>query len=179
MFITQLRLAVIPLLCITTACANMFIGQAIEDFPVDSNATIMAFGNLQEACKFMFLDPTNNITCCYSNKAEELCDPDRQSSSCRNPENAVVTVSTNGCQLLLIKVQESDHGSYDISFPNYTPNNVRNVQINVTNSPDDLIQDGTLTLVAGGAGLIMLGLVMGFIVVNQYNNLVTEEETDV
>ena len=91
----------------------------------------------------------------------------------------MVTASTNGCQLLLIKVQESDHGSYDISFPNYTPNTVRNVQINVTNSPDDLIQDGTLTLVAGGTGLIMLGLVMGIIMVNQYNNLVTEEEADV
>ena len=179
MFITQLCLAVIPLLYITTANANIFIGQAIEDFPVDSNATIMAFGNPQEACKFMFLDPTNNITCCYSNNAEELCDPDRQSSSCRNPENAVVTVSTNGCQLLLIKVQESDQGSYNISSPNNALNTVRNVQINVTNSPNDLTQNGTLTLMAGGAGLMMLGSVIGIIMVNKYNNLVTVEEAEV
>ena len=179
MFITQLCLAVIPLLYITTANADIFIGHAVEDFSVDSNVTIMAFGNPQGACKFMFLDPTSNITCCYSNNAEKLCDADRQSPSCRNPENAVVTASTNGCQLLLIKVQESDHGSYDITFPNYTLNNVRNVQINVTNSPDDLTQDGTLALMAGGTGLIMLGLVMGIIMVNQYNNLVTEEEADV
>ena len=84
MFITQLRLAVIPLLYITTANANIFIGQAVEDF-----------------------------------------------------------------------------------------------QINVTNSPDDLTQDGTLTLMTGGAGLMMVGFVMGIIMVNQYNNLVTEEEADV
>ena len=135
MFITQPRPAVIPLLCITTAYANMFIGQATEEFLVDSNATIMAFGNLQEACKFMFLDPTNNITCCYSNKAEGLCNLDEQSSSCRNSENAIVTASTNRCQLLLIKVQESDQGSYDVSSLNNALNTVRNVQINVTNSP--------------------------------------------
>ena len=129
MFITRLRLPVIPLLCITTAYANMFIGQAIEDFPVDSNATIMAFGNLPEACKFMFLDPTTNITCCYSNKAKDLCDLDKQSPSCRNPENAVVTVSTNKCQLLLIKIQESDQGSYNISSSNNALTNGRNVQL--------------------------------------------------
>ena len=175
MFITQPRLAVIPLLCITTAYANMFIGQAIEDFPVDSNATIMAFGNLQEACKFMFLDPTNNITCCYSNKAEELCDLDKQSSSCRNPENAVVTVSTNRCQLLLIKVQESDQGSYNISSPNNALNTTRNVQINVTNSPKDLTPYGTLTLMTSGAGFVVLGSVVGFIMANENNDLVTVE----
>ena len=179
MFITQLRLAVIPLLCITTAYANMFIGQAIEDFPVDSNATIMAFGNLPEACKFMFLDPTTNITCCYSNKAEELCDPDGQSPSCRNPENAVVTVSTNRCQLLLIKIQESDQGSYNISSPNNALITVRNVQINVTNSPEDLTQYGTLTLMTGGAGFVLLGSVIGFIMANKHNNLVAVEEAEV
>ena len=179
MFITRLHLAVTPLLCITTAYANMFIGQAIEDFPVDSNATIMAFGNLPEACKFMFLDPTTNITCCYSNKAEELCDPDRQSPSCRNPENAVVTVSTNRCQLILIKIQESDQGSYNISSPNNALTNVRNVQINVTNSPKDLTQYGTLTLMTGGAGFVLLGSVIGFIMANKNNNLVAVEEAEV
>ena len=179
MFITRLHLAVTPLLCITTAYANMFIGQAIEDFPVDSNATIMAFGNLPEACKFMFLDPTTNITCCYSNKAEELCDLDGQSPSCRNPENAVVTVSTNRCQLLLIKIQESDQGSYNISSPNNALITVRNVQINVTNSPEDLTQYGTLTLMTGGAGFVLLGSVIGFIMANKHNNLVAVEEAEV
>ena len=179
MFIIQLCLTVIPLLYITTANADIFIGHAVEDFSVDSNATIMAFGNPQGACKFMFLDPRSNTTCCYSTNFQELCHTDRQSSSCRSPETAVVTASTNGCQLLLIKVQEDDHGTYDITFPKHTPNNVRNVQINVTSSPDDLIEEGTLILVAGGVGWITLALFVGFLVVKHYNNLVTEEETDV
>ena len=175
MFVTRLCLAVIPLLYITTANADIFIGQAVEDFPVDSNVTIMAFGNPQEACKFMFLDPTNNITCCYSNNAEELCDPDRQSSSCRNPENAVVTVSTNRCQLLLIKIQESDQGSYNISSPNNALTNGRNVQITVTNSPIDLPPYGTLTIMTAGAGFVVLGSVVGFFMANKNNDLVTVE----
>ena len=175
MFITRLHLAVTPLLCITTVYANMFIGQAIEDFPVDSNATIMAFGNLPEACKFMFLDPTTNITCCYSNKAEELCDLDGQSPSCRNPENAVVTVSTNRCQLLLIKIQESDQGSYNISSPNNALTNGRNVQITVTNSPKDLPPYGTLTIMTAGGGFVVLGSVVGFFMANKNNDLVTVE----
>ena len=132
---------------------HIFIGHALEDFSVDSNATIMAFGNPQGACKFMFLDPKSNTTCCYSTNTQELCHTDRQSSSCRSPETAVVTASTNGCQLLQIKVQESDHATYDTTFPKHTPNNVRNVQINVTNPlHDDLIEEGTLILVAGGVG---------------------------
>ena len=102
MFIIQLCLAVIPLLYITTANGDIFIGHAVEDFSVDSNATIMAFGNPQGACKFMFLDPKSNTTCCYSTNTQELCHTDRQSSSCRSPETAVMTASINGGQLLLI-----------------------------------------------------------------------------
>ena len=179
MFIIQLCLTVMPLLYITTANADIFIGHAVEDFSVDSNATIMAFGNPQGACKFLFLDPRSNTTCCYSTNFQELCHTYRQSSSCRSPETAVVTASTNGCQLLLIKVQEDDHGTYDITFPKHTPNNVRNVLINVTSSPDDLIEEGTLILVAAVVGWITLALIVGFFMVKHYNKLITEEETDI
>ena len=181
MFIIQLCLTVMPLLYITTANTNIFSGHAVKDFPVDSNTTIMAFGDPKGACKFMFLDPKSNTTCCYSNNAQDLCYTDKQSSSCRNSETAVVTASTGRCQLLLIKVQESDHGTYDITFPKHLTDNVRNVQINVTNSPqeeDEIIEKGTLILVAGGVGWITLALTMGFIMVKHYNNFVTEEEID-
>ena len=73
MFIIQLCLTVMPLLYITTANTNIFSGHAVKDFSVDSNATIMAFGDPKGACKFMFLDPESNTTCCYSNNAQELC----------------------------------------------------------------------------------------------------------
>ena len=60
-----------------------------------------------------------------------------------------------------------------MTFPKHTPNNVRKVQINVTNSPhDDLIEEGTLILVAGGVGWITPALFAGFLVVKHYNNLV-------
>ena len=84
MFIIQLCLTVMPLLYITTANADIFIGHAVEELLVDSNATIMAFGDPQGACKFMFLDPKSNTTCCYSNNAQELCYTDKQSPSCYN-----------------------------------------------------------------------------------------------
>ena len=172
MFITRLHLAVTPLLCLTIAYANTFIDQAIEDFPVDSNATIMAFDYRPEACMFKFFDPTTNITCCYSNKAEDLCDLIEQSPSCRNPKNAVVTVPTNKCQLLLIKIPESDQGSYNISSPNEALTNGRNVQITVTNSPNS---PKTLSLVTAGARFMVLGTVIGFIMASKNNNLVTVE----
>ena len=52
-------------------------------------------------------------------------------------------------------------------------------KINVINPlHDDLIEEGTLILVAGGVGWITLALTMGFIMVKHYNNFVTEEEID-
>ena len=178
MFITRLHLVVTPLLFITITYANTDLGQTIEDFPVDPNATIMTFDHRPEACKTMVFDPTTNITCCYSDKAKDLCDLIEQSPSCRNPKNSVVTVPTNKCQLLLIKIPESDQGSYNISSPNEALTNGRNVQITVTNSPNspkDLPPYGTLTIMTAGAGFMVLGAVIGFIMANKNNDLVTVE----
>ena len=169
MLITRLHLVVTPLLCITITYANTDLGQTIEDFPVDPN---MTFDHRPEACKTMVFDPTTNITCCYSDKAKDLCDLIKQSPSCRNPKNSVVTVPTNKCQLLLIKIPESDQGSYNISSPNEALTNGRNVQITVTNSPNS---PKTLTLVTAGAGFMVLGAVIGFIMASKTNDLVTVE----
>ena len=168
MFVTRLRLVVTPLLCITVVYANTNTGQTVEDFPMDSNATTMTFDYRPEACKSMVFDLTTNTTCCYSNKAENLCNLIEQSPSCRNP----VTVPTSKCQLLLIKIPENDQGSYNISSPNEALTNGRNVQITVTNSPNS---PKTLTLVTAGAGLMVLGAVIGFIMASRNNDLVTVE----
>ena len=40
---------------------HIYTGHAVENLSVDSNATIMAFGNPQGACKVMFLDPKTII----------------------------------------------------------------------------------------------------------------------
>ena len=188
MFSIQLCLIVMQLLYIATTNTNTFRGYAVKNFSLDSNATIMAFGDSGGLCKFLFLDPESNTTCCYSNEALELCHIDRQSPSCRSPETAVVTAPTGRCQLLLIRIQESDQGEYDITFPNNLQDNARGIQINVTNSQkgflsppqeeDEIEEKGTWILVAAGVGWIMLASTMGFILVKHYNNFVTEEELD-
>ena len=99
-----------------------------------------------------------------------------------------MTAPTGGCQLLLIRVQESDHGTYDITFPYHLKDNVRKVQINVTNSQkgflsppqeeDEVEERGTWILLSAGVGWIMLASTIGFILVKHYNNFVTEEELD-
>ena len=188
MFNIQLCLTVMHLLYIATTNTNIFRGHAVKNFSVNSNATIMAFGDSKGACKFMFLDPESNTTCCYSNKASELCRTNKQSPSCRSLETAVVTAPTGRCQLLLIRIQESYQGEYDITFPNHLQDNARGIQINVTNSQkgflsppqeeDEIEEKGTWILLAAGVGWITLASTMGFILVKHYNNFVTEEELD-
>ena len=134
MFDIQLCLVVILLHNTVTANTKVFRGHAVNNFSVGSNATILVFGDSSSGCKFLFLDLESHITCCYSNKASELCHTNKQSSSCRSPETAVVTVPVGRCQLLLIRIQESDQGEYDITFPNHLQDNARGIQINVTSS---------------------------------------------
>ena len=187
MFNIQLCLTVMHLLYIATTNTNIFRGHAVKNFSVDSNATIMAFGDSKGVCKFIFLDPESNTTCCYSNKASELCHTNKQSPSCRSSETAVVTAPTGRCQLLLIRVQESDQGTYDITFPNHLKDNARGIQINVTNSQkgflpppheeDEVGEEGTWILLSAGIGWIILTSTIGYILVKHYN-CVTEEDLD-
>ena len=187
MFSIQLCLIVMQLQYIVTANTNIFRGYAVKNFSVDSNATILAFGNSRGVCKFLFLDPESGTTCCYSNKASELCHTDKQSPSCRSPETAVVTAPTGRCQLLLIRIQESDQGEYDITFPNHLQDNARGIQINVTNSQkgflpppyndDEEGEGGTWILLSAGIGWIILASSIGYILVTKYN-CVTEEDLD-
>ena len=169
MLITRLHLVVTPLLCITITYANTDLGQTIEDFPVDLN---MTFDHRPEACKIMFFDPTANIICCHSDKAEDLCNLTEQSPSCWDSKHSAATVPTNKCQLLLIKIPENDLGSYNISSPDGPSTNGKNVQITVSNPPNS---PKTPTLVIAGIGLIVLGVAIGFIMGSKTNDLVTVE----
>ena len=169
MFITRLHLVVTPLLCITITYANTDLGQTIEDLSMDLN---MTSDHHPEACKIMFFDPTANIICCHSDKAEDLCNLTEQSPSCRNSKNSAATVPTNKCQLLLIKIPENDLGSFNISSPDGPSTNGKNVQITVSNPPNS---PKTPTLVTAGIVLIVLGAAIGFITGSKTNNLVTVE----
>ena len=187
MFSIQPCLIVMQLLYIATTNTNTFRGYDVKNFSLDSNATIIAFGDSGGLCKLLFLDPESNTTCCYSNEASELCHIDRQSPSCRSPETAVVTAPTGRCQLLLIRIQESDQGEYDITFPNHLQDNARGIQINVTNfqkgflpppyDEDEEEERGTWILLSAGIGWIILASSIGYIIVTKYN-CVTEEDLD-
>ena len=187
MFDIQLCLVVIQLQYIVTANTKVFRGHAVENFSVGSNATILVFGDSSSGCKFLFLDFESHITCCYSNRASELCHANKQSSSCRSPETAVVTAPAGRCQLLLIRIQESDQGEYDITFPDHLLDNARRLQINVTNSQKGFLpppydeneeeERGTWILLSAGIGWIILASSIGYIIVSKYN-CVTEEDLD-
>ena len=187
MFSIQFCLIVMQLQCIVTANTNVFRGHAVENFSLDWNATILVFGNSSGGCKFLFLDLESRITCCYSNKASELCHADKQNSSCQSPETAVVTAPTGRCQLLLIRIQESDQGEYDITFPGHLPDNIRQILINVTSTQKGFLpplygeneeeERGTWILLSAGIGWIALASSIGYIIVSKYN-CVTEEDLD-
>ena len=188
MFDIQLCLILVQLQYIVTANTNVFRGHAVDNFSVGSNATILVFGNSSGGCKFLFLDLESGTTCCYSNKASELCHTDKQSSSCRSPETAVVTAPTGRCQLLLIRIQESDQGEYDITFPGHLPDNIRQILISVTGTQKGFLsplygeneegeERGTWIILFTGIGWIVLVSSIGYIVLSK-TNCATQEVLD-
>ena len=98
-----------------------------------------------------------------------------------------MTAPTGICQLLLIRIQESDQGEYDITFPGHLPDNTRQVLINVTSpqkgflpplySENEEEERGTWILLSAGIGWIALASSIGYIIVSKYN-CVTEEDLD-
>ena len=187
MFDIQLCLVVIQLQYIVTANTKVFRGHAVDNFSVGSNATILVFGDSSSGCKFLFLDLESHITCCYSNRASELCHANKQSSSCWSPETAVVTGPAGRCQLLLIRIQESDQGEYDITFPGHLPDNIRQILINVTSTQKGFLpplyseneeeERGTWILLSAGIGWIALVSSIGYIIFSK-TNCVTQEDLD-
>ena len=169
MLITRLHLVVTPLLCTTITYANTDRDQSIEDLSMDPN---MTSDHHPEACKIMFFDLTANITCCHSDKVEDLCNLTKQSPSCQDFKHLTATVPTNKCQFLLIKLPENDLGAFDISSPDGPSTNGKNVQITVSNPPNS---PKTPTLVTAGTVLIVLGAALGFIMGSKTNDLVTVE----
>ena len=169
MLITRLHLVVTPLLCTTITYANTDLDQTIEDLSMDPN---MTSDHHPEACKIMFFDLTANITCCHSDKVEDLCNLTEQSPSCQDSKHLTATVPTNKCQFLLIKLPGNDLEAFNISSPDGPSTNGKNVQITVSNPPNS---PKTPTLVTAGIVLIVLGAAIGFITGSKTNDLVTVE----
>jgi len=92
-----------------------------------------------------------------------------------SPETAIVTGLPGRCQLLLVNIQESDEGEYDVIFPGYLPDNVRQLSISVTHPQEEPQPSGDTSLPqpqpreggegSGSIGLILLAVIgwVGFV----------------
>ena len=158
--ITRLHLAVIPLICTTTTYANRDHDQPIEDLSMDPNTT----SDLHpKACKIMVFDPTSNNTCRHSDKIEDLCYLTEQSPSSQDSKHLTVTIPTNECQFILIKLPENDLEELNISSPDGPLTNGTNIQITITKTPNKAI-----TII----GLLALGVTLGYFVAINTQELV-------
>ena len=158
--ITRLHLAVIPLICTTITYANMDRDQPIEDLSMDPNTT----SDLHpKACKIMVFDPTSNNTCRHSDKIEDLCFLTEQSPSSQDSKHLTVTIPTNECQFILIKLPENDLEGLNISSPDGPLTNGTNIQITITKTPNKAI-----TII----GLLALGVTLGYFVAINTQELV-------
>ena len=87
----------------------------------------------------------------------------------------------------MVKIQESDQGEYDITFPGHLPDNIRQILISVTGTQKGFLsllygeneeeERGTWILLSAGIGWIALASSIGYIIVSKYN-CVTEEDLD-
>jgi len=85
-----------------------------------NNLDIGEAGNLSRSgCKFLLLDQTRNLTCCFSasSRGETLCHPDTQSIACRTKERYRVDELPDACILILPDIEMSDVGPYKVIFP--------------------------------------------------------------
>ena len=111
----------------------------------------------------MVFDPTSNITCQHSDKIEDLCNLTEQSPSCQDSKHLTVTIPTNECQFILIKLPENDLEGLNISSPDGPLTNGTNIQITISKTPNKVI---TITV------LMALGAALGFILASKTNDLV-------
>merc|ERR1711890_57643 len=83
------------------------------------NVTMTVSGNTRDGCRFVSMDLTVTVSCCYSALArgETLCDPRRQDSRCRNKSTFRVEEAEEACILHLYITNLTDSGKYLVVFP--------------------------------------------------------------
>ena len=62
--------------------------EEVVNFVPGTTAILSVLGNTGSGCKFLLMDQTRNLTCCFSasSRGETLCHPDTQSIACRTKE---------------------------------------------------------------------------------------------
>jgi len=93
--------------------------EEVLDFLPGKTATMSVQGVAGSGCKFLLLNQARNFTCCFSAAArgDTLCNPDTQSSACRNKDRYRVDELPDTCLLTLPDIDNNDAGPYEVIFP--------------------------------------------------------------
>ena len=153
--ITQLHLAVSPLLLTSVAYAKMNNDQPTAISAIDPNTTSNSY---PKACKIIVLNPTSNNTCQYSDKIEDLCNLTEQSPASQDSEHLTIRIPYNDECHFLLDLLENELEGFDTSSPDGPSTNATYIQITITKIPHSEIVKITLLLVLGAIlGFLMSG----------------------
>ena len=154
--ITQLHLAVSPLLLTSVAYAKMNNNQPTAISAIDPNTTPNSY---PKACKIIVLNPTSNNTCQYSDKIEDLCNLTEQSPASQNSEHLTIRIPYNDeCQFLLDSLENKLEG-FDTSSLDGPSTNATYNQITITKIPHSKIANEIIKITL----LLVLGVIIGFL----------------
>ena len=152
--ITQLHLAVSPLLLTSVAYAKMNNDQPTAISAIDPNTTSNSY---PEACKIIVLNPTSNNTCQYSDEIEDLCNLTEQSPSSQDSEHLTIRIPYNDeCHFLLDSLENKLEG-FDTSSLDGPSTNATYNQITITKIPHSKIVNEIVKITL----LLVLGAIFG------------------
>jgi len=91
--------------------------QAVSAFVPGSTGIVRVMGDTLHSCRILLQDLER--TCCFSNseRGSHLCDPEDQSSTCREEGWSVEDRPQGLCTLTLSHFQHRDQGTYSFIFP--------------------------------------------------------------
>ena len=152
--ITQLHLAVSPLLLTSVAYAKMNNDQPTAISAIDPNTTSNSY---PEACKIIVLNPTSNNTCQYSDKIEDLCNLTEQSPSSQDSEHLTIRIPYNDECHFLLDLLENELEGFDTSSLDGPSTNATYNQITITKIPHSKIANEIIKITL----LLILGVIVG------------------
>ena len=154
--ITQLHLAVSPLLLTSVAYAKMNNDQPTAISAIDPNTTSNSY---PEACKIIVLNPTSNNTCQYSDEIEDLCNLTEQSPSSQDSEHLTIRIPYNDECHFLLDLLENELEGFDTSSLDGPSTNATYNQITITKIPHSEIVNEIVKITL----LLVLGAIFGFL----------------
>ena len=152
--ITQLHLAVSPLLLTSVAYAKMNNDQPTAISAIDPNTTSNSY---PEACKIIVLNPTSNNTCQYSDKIEDLCNLTEQSPASQDSEHLTIRIPYNDECHFLLDLLENELEGFDTSSLDGPSTNATYNQITITKISHSKIANEIFIITL----FLILGVIIG------------------